>query len=158
MSRYQPIYKEISVESMRYMREEEHMNNREIAERLGISTSTVHKYLGSMSPELRAEFKRAGGRMSAAQRWAGAQPTQRVPVPTPQEEPDAVLLVMDRTVRLSGDTADYEINCSERTVKRYPKESGIALTIDLDKLPTMIAELSAINRKLDALTVTTEMW
>lgn len=33
MSRYHPIYKEISVESMRYMREEEHMNNREIAER-----------------------------------------------------------------------------------------------------------------------------
>lgn len=158
MSRYQPIYKEISVESMRYMREEEHMNNREIAERLGISISTVHKYLGSMSPELKAEFQRAGGRMSAAQRWAGAPPTQRVPVHTHQEEPDAVLLVMDRTVRLSGDTADYEINCYERTVKRYPKESGIALTIDLDKLPTMIAELSAINRKLDALTVTTEMW
>ena len=71
---------------------------------------------------------------------------------------ERVLLVMDRTVRLSGDTADYEINCSERTVKRYPKESGIALTIDLDKLPTMIAELSAINRKLGTLTVTTEMW
>lgn len=158
MSRYQPINKEISVESMRYMREEEHMNNREIAERLGISTATVHKYLGKMSPELRAEFKRAGGRMAAAQRWAGVPSTQRVPVATTQEEPDAVLLVTDRTVRLSGDTADYEINCSERTVKRYPKESGIALTIALDQLPAMIAELSAINCKLDALTVTTEMW
>ena len=42
--------------------------------------------------------------------------------------------------------------------KRYPKESGIALTIAFDQLPAMIAELSAINRKLDAMTVTTEMW
>ena len=50
------------------------------------------------------------------------------------------------------------LGISVPTVKRYPKESGIALTISLDQLPTMIAELSAINRKLDALTVTTEMW
>ena len=96
--------------------------------------------------------------MAAAQRRAGVPSPVRGPVATHQEEPGAVLLVTDRTVRLSGDTADYEINCSERTVKRYSKESGIALTIALDQLPTMIAELSAINRKLDALTVTTEMW
>lgn len=163
MSRYQPINKEISVESMRYMREEEHMNNREIAERLGISVPTVHKYLGKMSPELRAEFRRAGGRTGAAQRWAGVPSTQRVPVATPQEEPDAVLLVTGRVIALKGESAKYMIDCGNSTVGCTIRDRMFQL--NLDEIPAIIAELSAINRKLDAIKrkcdamkMNTEMW
>ena len=158
MSKYHPIHKEISVESMRYMREEEHMNNREIAERLGISIATVRKYLGKMTPELRAEFKRAGGRTAAALRWAGVPSDQRVPGSTPQEEPDAVLRVTDRTMCLMGDKAKYTIYFTSGNVHCEIEEESRAFRLKIDELPAIIAELSAINRKCDTLKMTTEMW
>ena len=49
MSKYQPIGKEISIESMRYMREEEHMTNKEIAE-----LSAINRKCGQLNvtPEM----------------------------------------------------------------------------------------------------------
>lgn len=155
MSKYHPINKEISVESMRYMRENEHMTNREIAERLGISVATVYNYLGKMPTELIREIRARAGSMGTKTRWGGVASDQRVPAP-PQEEPDAVLLVTGRVIALKGESATYTINCGNSTVSCTIRDRVFQL--NLDELPAIIAELSAIQRKCDALKMTTEMW
>lgn len=156
MSKYHPINKEISVESMRYMREEEHMTNREIAERLGISAATVYNYLGKMPTELIHEIRARAGSMGSKARWGGVASDQRVPVTPPQEEPDAVLLVTGRVIALKGESATYTINCGNSSVSCTIRDRVFQL--NLDELPAIIAELSAIQRKCDALKMTTEMW
>jgi hypothetical protein len=52
------------------MRDEENMTYDEIAAAVGCSKTTLCKILGPMSPEQRAERKRAGGRKSCANRWS----------------------------------------------------------------------------------------
>lgn len=70
-----------------------------------------------------------------------------------------MLLVRDRTIRLTGDAENYVVNCSDQTVIIcFVEEGAGTVTIKLDKLPVLIAELSAINRKCGQLNVTPEMW
>ena len=66
MSKYRPVGEEISIESMRYMRDEEHLTNKEIAERLGLSYTTVYNYLGKMPPELVSKVVEEAGVYRAA--------------------------------------------------------------------------------------------
>ena len=149
MSKYRPVGAEISIESMRYMREEEGMTNKEIAERLGLSVATIYHYLGKMPPEMVRKAKSEGGRAGGTARWCAA------PTP-PQEEPDAVLLVTGRVIALKGESATYTINCGNSSVSCTIRDRVFQL--NLDELPAVIAELSAIQRKCDALKMTTEMW
>lgn len=151
MSKYRPVGAEISIESMRYMREEEGMTNKEIAERLGLSVATIYHYLGKMPPEMVRKSKSEGGRAGGTAKWCAA------PTP-PQEEPDAVLLVTDRTVCLMGDKAKYTIYFTSGNVHCEIEEESRSFRLKIDELPAIIAELSAIQRKCDALKMTTEMW
>ena len=82
-----------------------------------------------------------------------------LPLPPPQEEPDAVLLVRDRTIRLVGDAENYVVDCGKQTVIIcFKEENAEPVAIKLDKLPALIAELSAISRKCGQLNVAPEMW
>lgn len=49
------LLKSVDMSTLLYMRNVEHMTNREIAQRLDVSTATIRKYIGPMGKKKKTE-------------------------------------------------------------------------------------------------------
>lgn len=146
----QKLLNEVSINEMLHMRESG-MTNREIAQNLGVSYAYVLKLIGKQPPELTAQFyatrKERGtvvpiGRKSNRTTF-DAPNAANLPEP---ELPAACLTVQNNIMELvSMDTnRTYIVDKSAQTVELVG-----GFKIDLPTLGNIVAELSAIQRKLN---------
>lgn len=93
------IMRDVSVSEMMHMREELHLSNREIAEKLGCSTMTVYRAIGNQPEGLRAP-RRTKDKLiiaqpvaheSFAERLAKMRGEENVTPPQPKEDAMEVL-------------------------------------------------------------------
>ena len=148
------------------MRDEENMTYDEMAAAVGCSKTTLCKILGPMSPEQRAERKRAGGRKSSANRWSkssegGYTVERKLQSFKPQrEEPEpvkAVLTVKRRDIQLAGAYMHYTVSASGSCVDVETEQGNVLISVPNDKLDAFIEELTAIRHHLGDVK-TMEFW
>lgn len=145
------LLNDVSIEELREMRNEG-MSNREIAESLGVSVPTIHRYIGNQPKDMTraniAEGQRHGEVLSTrrtanrtvfnapnAENFASAQPEPELPA--------ACLMVQNSIVELVSAERAYIVDMKESTVELV---GGLKMTYE--ELTGIIAELSAIHRKL----------
>lgn len=154
------LLNDVSVSEMLSMRESG-MTNREIAANLGISYAYVLKLIGKQPPELTAQFyaeRKQRGRVVATRR---TRDNTSFDAPNAANSPDpdptpAMLMVQNSIVELiSMDTnRTYIVDKSAQTVELVG-----GFKIDLSTLGSIVAELSAIRRKLNGKNgITLEAW
>ena len=145
------LLNEVSINEMREMRESG-MTNREIAKSLGVSYAYVLKLIGKQPPELTAQTYARRGRIVAT---TGRKPN-RTTFTAPDEDLPAALMVQNSIVELISMDANrtYIVDKSAQTVELVG-----GFKIDLPTLGSIIAELSAIQRKLGGNSgLTLEAW
>lgn len=135
----------VSYTEMMRMREEEGMTNKEIADSLDVHYQTVLKIIGRQPQG----FRRTSGSRVAA-------PDTVYRSAAPVEEPPACLFVEDRAISLAGMFGSYQIAIKEERVTVNVNDTLISVPFDL--FGEFINELSAIQRKLDGLKISNEMW
>lgn len=149
---------EISIQELREMREIEGLSNGEIAERLGVSCSTIYKHIGGHPNGVRKKRSTP----------TGAVPGSRYPDRTvicsrggehsvcvqPDEPQEACLFVQNSIVELVSAERTYVVDMKDATV-----ELMNGFKIELAQLDSLIKELSAIKRKLgSSVRVPLEAW
>lgn len=123
------------------------MSNAEIAEALDVSYATVYAILGKQPAGLRSPRRDSvrGGEIV----------TTKAPEPE-QEEAYACLVLQNKVIELEGLYAKYKLDIKGKQL--HIDAAEIVGAVNLDKLGDLIAELTAIHRKLDTLKVGNEMW
>lgn len=134
---------QVTISELMHMREVEGMSNQEIADALGVHYSTIK---GAIGPQPR------GLRKPYTKKEYSEQPVKRAEV-----EPDACLVVQNRTVVLHGKQGAYTIDCKSKLLQIDFGE-GAGMVINLPELSDFVNELRAIERKLGELNVQNEMW
>jgi hypothetical protein len=119
-----------------YLRETEHLSNAEIAQRYGVSYSTINNILGPAPKECRQKPGRAPANVPDA--------------PAANEGPEEACLLVQRPVVEIISLAQSERTYKIESGKLYIEEHG-SLGILLKELPDLIKELTATQRKADAL-------
>lgn len=130
------------------------MTNTDIANALGVTHTTVWKYIGPQPGKNWAEFKE---RMKQAP--IVPMPEAKVEV-IPEPVIAACLAITNRKISLAGTACKYGLDMGKKLlrVKRAKDEEGPVMEFPLDELGDIINELSAIARKLPELAITPEMW
>lgn len=134
------LVKDIDLDTMYSMRRDG-MNNRAIADALGVTSQTVYRYIGKQPPELRAVHRRASA----------------VSVPQREEEIPACLAVANRTVMLRGTHLIYDLDLKDQTLQ-VVDDQGSGFRLALDELNDVISELRCIARRAENLKLENEMW
>ena len=101
----QPLSKQVSVSELRHMREVDGLTNKEIAQRLDVSASTIGKYLGPPEPGWQARAGKKGGRGRLS-----------------QETIDEIRRLYKEGHSING--IQEKVHVSWETVKRYTKDLG----------------------------------
>lgn len=152
------LLNDVSVSEMLSMRESG-MTNREIAANLGISYAYVLKLIGKQPTELTAQFyaeRKQRGRVVATRRTRN---NTSFDAPNAANSPDAelpaaCLMVQNSIVELVSASHTYVVDMKDGTV-----EMAGVFKLNYDELGDIIAELSAIHRKLSAnVRVPLEAW
>lgn len=140
----QKLLNEVNIIEMREMRESG-MSNREIAQNLGVSYAYVLKLIGKQPPELTAQTHARRGRIVATTGRKPNRTTFDSPDAAPDEDLPAALMVQNSIVELVSMDANrtYIVDKSAQTVELVG-----GFKIDLPTLGSIVAELSAIQRKL----------
>lgn len=132
--------REVDRDELLYLRETEHLSNAEIAQRYGVSYTTINNLLGKAPPECRRK-------PNLSRCVPAGRPAPQAEPPEPLEE--ACLMVQRPVVEM------LSLASSDRTYKLdngklYIEEHG-SLGILLKELPDLIKELTAIQRKAASL-------
>lgn len=133
------LIKDISVSEMEQMRLDG-MSNREIADALDVSYTTVLAYIGKQPSGMRKYSKY----------------TDDVEIIPSVVEAPACLVMQNKVIELHGLVGTYEINCKQQHVDVMYGETVLRLTFE--EMNNFADELKAISRKLDSLNVEHEMW
>lgn len=148
---------EVSINEMREMRELQGMSNQEIADALDVSYITVYKYIGKQPKEISARVRsemNAPGVVIERRRTKDNTTFDSPAAPIEEEAPAACLFVQNSIVELVSAERTYFVDMKAATV-----EMDGGFKIDYDDLGAIIAELSAIHRKLgDSVRVPLEAW
>lgn len=140
------LIEDVSLAELRRMRDEERMSNQMIADSLGITVTTVRRYLGNQPKDLRKAPIR-----NSAVRFRPEKPAE--------EEREACLAVTDRTVQLdNGSGRQYTVFPREGRVSVSFSGEALTFTLQADQLDSFIAELDAIRRHIGAEKPTNELW
>ncbi len=135
---------DVTINELMTMREEQGMSNQDIADALGVNVQTIYNYIGKMPKELYKPRTRK-------------EPAVPAPGKVEEPAPEACLVVQNRTIELHGLENTYIIDSKKGEVLvNMSDESG--MIINFDKLPALVNELRAIQRKISELTVKNEMW
>lgn len=135
---------DVTINELMTMREEQGMSNQDIADALGVGVQTIYKYIGKMPKELCKPYTRK-------------EPAVHTPGKVEEPAPEACLVVQNRTIELHGLENTYIIDSKKgELLVNMADENG--MIINLDKLPALVNELRAIQRKVSELTVKNEMW
>lgn len=117
------------------------MNNRAIADALGVSLNTVYRHIGKQPPEL-------------CDRGIRAKPVSQS---QPEDDISACLAVVNRRVVLRGAHLAYDLDLKKRML-RIASEAEPGLELTFDELSDVINELRCIARKVETLQLENEMW
>ena len=146
---YESLLNQVSVHEMMEMRENEGMSNREIAEALGTTQTTVRKYIGNQPKGMR-KYRSKG---------VIYPPSMRSAEPPKNEPSEALLVVANRCVNVVGSENEYEIDYSAQRVRmRRQKDGKFYWDFAFDELAGVAAELGVIAKKTNELRITPEMW
>lgn len=129
---YRKIDQEISIESMRSMRENG-MTNREIADRCGCSSGTVLRYIGKQPSGLRASPH------------VKIHDIEHDNEKKKQEKP--VLTCLSSVAQLSGLVNLYKVDKVEKTVCIIPTD--VSLSYTAKDLEYLIAEICDVKNMLE---------
>ena len=117
---------DISRSEMQSMRDDNHMNNRQIAERLGVSIQTVRNYIGAQPKDMPREYK-----------------------PEPELKPISVKVVNKPALKLvstvslmKGETNEYRIDSVKNIVEISGLLNGI---LDPSTIDQTIKELTEVK-------------
>lgn len=135
------ILKDIDIETLYAMRRDEELNNAEIADRIGVSTQTVYRYIGKQPAELKRKPIRRENQVR-------------------HHEPEihnACLVVKSKTISLTGIYAQYTLDMGGDRIE-IVNAHGENMSVTKDMLGDFINELSAIKRKLEVATFENEAW
>lgn len=146
------VLKDVSVSELLRMREDEGMSNQQIADSLDVSYQTILRLIGKQPSRVRSSRQYSVPRMGAR----SCESADDVVASTTHTSAPACLVVEDRTVTLKGTFAAYEIPVRKKCVEIGCDYGSIR--VPFDKLDDFVAELSAIQRRLDGLRVENEMW
>lgn len=145
------ILDEISISELLTMRNEQGMTNREIAEALDVSRSSIYRLIGGGGPR-RAVIRKTS--------------TPSLMHPGKEEIP-ACLKVETAPINLAGAYGKYTIEYGKYTIdedRTYITVSGeaggycLVGSIPLDQLSTFIKELQAIERNISNAQPKLEVW
>ena len=149
------------IEQLKSMRESG-MPNRDIANCLGISVSTVYRYIGSQPHGLRANSVTPISQISHEEQPVPQNlPTSEPPKENVEDEkvPEAALIVEDRTLQLIGLFGAYRVGVKEKRVTVVDGDGNDAITIPFDQVETFAKEINAIAAQIKkGLRVGNEAW
>ena len=140
------LLKDINRDELEKMRESG-MSNMDIANALDISISTVYRCIGPQN------YHSTRGRKDYIE-----PPPMPVAKTESKDEPDASLVVEDRTISLAGLFAGYRINIKDKKVIVFIEDGVDALVVPFDQVENFAKELTAINRHISDLHIGNEMW
>ena len=125
------LHKDLDRSELEYMREGG-MTNQDIANALGVSLSTIYRYIGAQPQGFR--------------RKRNYDLDEQPPVIVKQDEPpkEAALVVEDRAISLAGLFAGYRINVKSKEIIVFVEDGEDALTIPFDQVKTISKEINAI--------------
>lgn len=123
------------------------MTNMDIANVLGVSISTVYRCIGAQNYHSARRQKRQM-----------EPPSMEVPKTKHEEEPDASLVVENRTIGLAGLYAGYKVNIKDKNVVVFVEDNVDALVVPFDQIENFARELAAISRHISGLHIGNEMW
>ena len=136
------ILNDVSIDEMMNMRESG-MTNTDIAQALGCSYQTVHKYIGAQPSR--------GGLYARS-----IHPVSKNEEQEPEYEP--VLPVVNSVTYLSGEACEYEVDSRSKRVNIKGKGGEGAIAIGFDSIELFADEIAAICRNLKEQIIVTEMW
>ncbi len=137
------LMREVSQSELLHMREDG-MSNQEIAKSLDVSYQTVLRLIGKQPSGLR---KPAVRNLAAS--------TNEISVCN-SNEPKAGLAVIGRSVSLTGDLAEYMLDCTEDVLTVKIGDGTVCLPFQ--KIESLMTELAAICRNIPRVRVGNEMW
>lgn len=137
------ILDEISVSELLTMRNEQGMTNKEIAEALDVSRSSIYRLIGGGGP-----------------RRAMIRKTSTPSLMHPEKEVPACLKVEAAPINLAGAYGKYTVDEERASLYVLGRSNGhdLAGYIPLDQLSTFIKELQAIERNISNAQPKMEVW
>ena len=136
------LLSDVTLAEIQAMRDEQGMSNREIAEALGVSYTTILKLIGRQPASIRKERQ-------------FVEPPKAVK--SIDDDRPAALIVAERTYHLQGELGKYDVYCAAETIcLRLPEQTPITLTYA--QAASLHAELSAILLRTDQTRFTFEAW
>ena len=137
------LLSEVSQSELLHMRESG-MSNKEIANALDVSYQTVLRVIGKQPPNLRRPEPR------------NLQPEiNEIHVPTAEEQ-DACLAILDKSISLVGDVAEYKVDCADNVLTLTI--DGNSVCVSLPKISSLLKELRTIQRHIPEMKIGNEMW
>lgn len=140
--------KQISKDELLYMREQQGMSNREIADALGVAYQTVLKRIGPQP----------GGRGGLrARNMIIAPPLPKLPK---DDGPEAALVLEDQSVELVGVSGRYQIPYRSQKITMSIDCCEGSLTFPFSCVADLIKELNVIQYRIDhnQFSIPNEMW
>lgn len=135
------IIKDIDVQTMLNMREQDGLTNREIAQRLDINYATVIKYIGKQPDMLRAE----PGRYFKPSEYKAPAPTN-YPAAAALQTIDTDYWETSETIyNLKGKYAAYTVNSTKGEVEIIDKDGDPIHILEKDELLKFIDELTRVS-------------
>jgi len=136
---------ELTLDELNKMRENG-MTNRDIAESLGVSISTIYRYIGPQPSSLR-------GRHCDFE--SPSLPEKRAET---HDEGEAALIVEDRIIGLVGLFASYRVNIRAKEVVVRIEDGVDALVVPFDDVENFAKEIRAISNHIKDIRVGAEAW
>lgn len=130
---------------------EKGMTNREIANALSCSNSTIYNLIGAMPKELRRSA------MSYAPRKA-VESTMTCKKPDEAGSNEACLNVTRKEIALTGAVKRYLIDPEEKTISVCSQDGDVEMILTTEELSGFVKEIQAIIRNIDKCQPVLEMW
>ena len=130
------LTRDLSYTELMYMRENEGMSNREIADTLDVSYQSVLRVIGKQPSGIRKN-------------------TEKQVVQAPAE-PGACLTVTGRVISLTGEQAKYTLDGEHEIL--LVSIDGNVLQVPFGQIGKIVSELASISRNIHKVMTGAEMW
>lgn len=141
------LLNDVSRNELLHMRESG-MNNQEIANALDVSYQTVLRIIGKQPSDLRRQPPRNPHPVIIE-----APASNVVSV---AEEQETCLAILDRSISLIGDVAEYKVDCADNILTMTIGDNSIC--VSLPQISALLKELNAIERHITDVKIENEMW